>query len=44
MTKEIYDLTIEELKSLESTLKMFGKSRKEMLDAVKKELKRRGEK
>ena len=39
MTKEVYDLTINELKSLESTLKMLG--RKDMLKVVVKEIKRR---
>lgn len=38
-TKEIYDLSINELKSLESTFKMLG--RKEMLKEVEKEIERR---
>ena len=39
MTKEIYDLTMEELKSLESTLTLL--KREEMLKEIKKEIKRR---
>lgn len=40
MTKEIYDLTIEELKSLVSTFKLLGRGN-EMLKEVEKEIKRR---
>jgi hypothetical protein len=39
MKKDIVDLTIEELKSLQSTLQMLN--RKEMLQEVKKEIERR---
>jgi hypothetical protein len=39
MKKEVVDLTIDELKSLQSTLKMLN--RKEMLQEVEKEIERR---